>query len=878
MLQPSVWAQKTVAEVLTDLGSFEQGLKATHVAKRQSECGSNILPRPARSSVLNLLLQQFKNPLILILMGAAVITWILADYVDLIVILMAVLVNAGIGFFQEFKANRAFYALEQYIEHRARVIRDGTESLVPTETLVPGDIIEIRAGERVPADARVIWSRGGKVDESGLTGEWLATEKVASVLPASRALGDLRNLVFMGTAVTEGAIEGVVFAIGGLTQFGLIAQEVSESRSSLTPLQEQVARLGRNIWRLMGVISLAIIAVGVWRAESWASMVVVAVALAVAAVPEGLPAAMSAVLAMSMRRLLAKRGLVRQMIAAETLGAADYICTDKTGTLTEGTMSVSKIVTLHPATHHVSENLIRRMMLLCNDAAVENPEASPGKWRLNGSPTDRALLLSGLKSSLDPKIEHRKAPLLTRLPFTSQRKFQATFHQQGKIALLLAVGAPERLAARTSHFLAGRRQVLRTKTRLNNTMEHLAGEGYRVLGFAFRELPLASVKAAKDEAALDKLVTKLTFVGFAALSDPIRPEAVAAMAEARAAGIKTIMVTGDHRLTAEAVGRKLGFRMDGPNAVMEGQVLAALPDDDLAETAEQVKIFARVSPQDKLRIINALHAKGHVVAMTGDGINDAPALKRADIGVAVGSGTDVAKEVSDLVLLDNNFATIVAAVREGRVAFSNMRKVLIYLLSNSLSEVVLVVGSLILNIPMAILPAQILWINLVDDGLPNFALAFEPGDKSVMRLRPRPRHASILDKGLSPLLIFLSSATALLLFGTYYFLTIRGFYDLTTNRSIVFASLGLISLVTLLALKSFEKPFWRLNLLLNPYLLWAVVFGFSMILAGLYIPALNEILGTSPVGLNAWVIIIALASVTLILIEGAKKVIAVKAL
>src|SRR3989338_7651721 len=666
MRQPSVWAQKTVAEVLTDLGSFEHGLKATHVAKRQSEYGPNILPRPARSSVLNLLRQQFKNPLILILMGAAVITWILADYVDLIVILMAVLVNAGVGFFQEFKANRAFYALEQYIEHRARVIRDGTESLVPTETLVPGDIIEIRAGERVPADARGIWSRGGKVDESGLTGEWRATEKVASVLPASRALGDLRNLVFMGTAVTEGAIDALPISIGGLTQFGLIAQEVSESRSSLTPLQEQVARLGRNIWRLMGVISLAIIAVGVWRAESWASMVVVAVALAVAAVPEGLPAAMSAVLAMSMRRLLAKRGLVRQMIAAETLGAADYICTDKTGTLTEGTMSVSKIVTLHPATHHVSENLIRRMMLLCNDAAVEN------------------------------------------------------------------------------------------------------------------------------------LVTKLTFVGFAALSDPIRPEAIAAMAEARAAGIKTIMVTGDHRLTAEVIGQKLGFKLDGPNAVMEGHALAALPDDDLAEAVEQVKIFARVSPQDKLRIINALHAKGHVVAMTGDGINDAPALKRADIGVAVGSGTDVAKEVSDLVLLDNNFATIVAAVREGRVAFSNMRKVLIYLLSNSLSEVVLVVGSLILNIPMAILPAQILWINLVDDGLPNFALAFEPGDKSVMRLRPRPRHASILDKGLSPLLIFLSSATALLLFGTYYFLTIRGFYDLTTNRSIVFASLGLISLVTVL--------------------------------------------------------------------------------
>src|SRR3989338_6693301 len=266
MRQPSVWAQKTVAEVLTDLGSFEQGLKANHVAKRQSEYGPNILPRPARSSVLNLLRQQFKNPLILILMGAAVITWILADYVDLIVILMAVLVNAGIGFFQEFKANRAFYALEQYIEHRARVIRDGTESLVPTETLVPGDIIEIRAGERVPADARGIWSRGGEGGESGLTGE---------------GVGDLRNLVFMGTAVTEGDIEGVVFAIGGLTQFGLIAQEVSESRSSLTPLQEQVARLGRNIWRLMGVISMVIIAVGVWRAESWASMVVVAVALAV---------------------------------------------------------------------------------------------------------------------------------------------------------------------------------------------------------------------------------------------------------------------------------------------------------------------------------------------------------------------------------------------------------------------------------------------------------------------------------------------------------------------------------------------------------------------------------------------------------------------
>ena len=845
----------------------EAGLSHHEAERRLKAVGANALPAASHFTVLILLARQFKNPLIFTLLFAVAITLLIADWVNFAVISGAVILNAGIGFFQDFKANRALAELKRVIDHRTRVIRGGVETIVSSAALAPGDLIELRAGERVPADARIMADRECRADESGLTGEWLPVAKTSHVLKANAvALGDLRNLLFMGTVVAEGSVRAIVYATGGATELGKIARVVKEVGETETPLQEQVRRLGRVLGSMVVVAALAVVLLGVGRGEGIASMVLTAAAIAVAAIPEGLPAAMSVALAVSTRRILASRGLVRQLVAAETLGAAAVICTDKTGTLTEGTMRLKQTVTFDEHHPRRSHQVLLRLMALAIEVTADQKSGE-----VLGSPTDKALFQAAQEKKVDIAGQEKSYPLLARLPFASRRQFQATFRQNdnGRV-IACVIGAPERLLSRADYLERDSEvRLLRDHRAIQRELDALTGQGWRVVACAWREMASAADLEKASDAQLEALVTKLTFVGLVALEDPLRPSARAAIQEAKRAGIRSVVVTGDHQRTAESLARALGLSVT-PRSVISGAALLKLSDQQLAARIDQVNVFARVSPEDKLRIIDAWHARGAVVAMTGDGINDAPALKRADIGIAMGSGKDVAREVADLVLLNDNFATIIAAVRQGRIAFDNMRKVIVYLLANSLSEVVLVAGSLLANLPVALLPAQILWNNLVTDGLPNFAFAFEPGEKDVMRHPPRPRQTQILDAAHRRLLFMVSALSSLILFSVYYGLVNQEVFSVTVSRSLIFAGLGFISLLSVFAIKSLRRPLWQINILSNRFLLMAAGVGLGMILVSLYVPFFNFILNTAPLGLQEWGIIMGVGLVEIVLIEIGK--------
>lgn len=878
------WHTIPLEKVLAETESKKEGLTSLDATERLKKFGRNTLPQEKPYSKLRLFLSQFNSPLMYILLTTVVISSSLKHYSDAIFILVVLLINTTVGFYQENKANQSLLALKKMVKVRTKVLRDGYEKEIDSEELVIGDIVFLKSGDKVPVDGRIIESRGLKINEASLTGESQAVEKeISGIVSESATLPERTNMVFMGTIVEEGRATIVVVAIGINTQIGEVVSLLKETKERKTPLQKKIATL--SLW--LGVIILFFITIivieGYLAGKNFTEVFVASLALAVSAIPEGLLPAITVILALGMRRIFKQKGLVRKLAATETLGSVTVICTDKTGTLTEGKMQVSHILTstkelmgdnINGLANGENANGIEshisalKIATLVNDAFIENPEAELQEWIVRGRPTDKALLLAGMQSGLSKLELEKQYPVLDRISFESEYKFAATFHKKDeKHNMLYIIGAPEEIIARSINLdVDGKKDKLGTAeaNKLIARLEILTQKGLRVLACAHKDYD-AGTKYQK----LTDLVKGLSLVGFIALKDPLRKDAKGSIAITKKAGIRTVIVTGDHKFTAKAIAEEIGIEVKDEN-IIEGKELETMGDDELEEKAKYISIYARVSPRHKLRIVDALQANGEVVAMLGDGVNDAPALKLADIGVAVGSGTDVAKEVADLVLLDDNFKTILKAIEQGRVIFQNIRRVLIYLVVNDFSELFLFLVSMAMGLPLPLLPAQILWINLVESGFPDIALTTEQETKGLMDEKPRSPKEPILNKPMKrwmTAIFFITGIDAFLFF--IFFWKFTG--DLDKTRTMVFVFMCVASLVLSFSVRSFKKTIFRKDIFSNLYLVGGVAISFVLLLVSLYLPFLQKLLSTQPLGAVEWIIIFGVNLIEISLIEFFKK-------
>jgi len=837
----------------------KKGLTEKEVKERQKEFGKNKLPEEESLSSLRIFLEQFQSPLIYILIIAGIITLILKEYTDTIVIFGAVLLNTIVGYFQENKASKALTKLKTIVKYETQAIREGDIKVIDSANLVPGDIFILNSGDKVPADGRIIENHNLKTNEMALTGEWLPAKKISEVLPAETPLADRDNMVYMGTTVEDGKAKVVTVETGLGTEIGKVAEMVKGTKEEKTPLQRKLARFAKIVGGVIGIISVFIFIEGMATGNTFLEMFTTAVAVAVAAIPEGLPVALTVILALGMQRILKRKGLVRKLLAAETLGSTSIIATDKTATLTEGKMKLAEIFTLDDK--KTTQNLTLKIALLCNEAFIENPTEPVKKWRIRGRPTEKALLMAAIRAGFSREKIEKKEPKIDEISFNPKRKYGITLHkvaQKKNEFYLYFLGAPEKLID-----LSKLKRAEREK--LNQKLKDLAGEGYRVIAAAYKKTPKIQFPLVNN---LERYCKDLTFAGLLALHDPLRKDVKGAIKVCIRAGMKPILVTGDHKLTAKAIAQKLGFKIKEEN-ILEGKDFDQLSEGEFDKKLEKIQVYARVEPRHKLRIIEAWQARKEVVAMTGDGINDAPALKRADIGIALGSGTDVAKEVSDLILLPDSFSIIVAAVEEGRAILDNIRKVITYLLSDSFSEVILVSGALLAGFPLPILPAQILWVNLVEDGLPDIALAFEPKEKDLMQKKPHDRNAPLLTKEMKVIIFIIGIITDLVLLGLFFWLW-QANHDLSYVRTMIFGGLAINSLFYVFSCKSLRRNIWHINPFSNWFLVGATGIGFLMLILAVYLPPLQTLLKTVPLVFNDWLILLGLGVIEIISIEATK--------
>lgn len=878
------WHAISLTEVFSAAKGKRDGLTSSEAAQKLKAYGRNTLPQEKPYSRIRLFLRQFNSPLMYILLTTVLISFLLKHYSDSIFIVVVLLINTTVGFYQENKANQSLLALKKMVKIRARVLRDGFEKEIDSEELTAGDIVLLKSGDKVPADGRIIESKGLKVNEASLTGESQAVEKkVVDLLPEDTPLSERNNMIFTGTIVEEGRAVAVIIATGINTQIGEVVSLLKETKERLTPLQKKIASLSRWVGVFILSIIFIVLVEGYFTKKNFAEIFVASLALAVSAIPEGLLPAITVILVLGMRRIFKANGLVRKLSATETLGGVTVICTDKTGTLTEGKMQVGHILTstrelmndgLNGLYKGENANGIEshiaalKIATLANDAFVENPEAELQEWIIRGRPTERALLLAGMQAGLNKDELEKQYPIIDRISFESDYKYAATFHHANEHKnSLYVIGAPEEIIARSIDLdIDGRKEKLGTFEfdKLMQKFESLTQKGLRVLACAHKDYE-ADIKYQN----LADLVKNLTLVGFIALKDPLRQDAKEYIGITKKAGIRTVIVTGDHRLTAKAIAEEIGLDARDEN-IIDGKELETISDDDLQEKAKHVSIYARVSPRHKLRIVDALQANEEVVAMLGDGVNDAPALKSADIGVAVGSGTDVAKEVADLVLLDDNFKTVVKAIEQGRVVFGNIRKVFIYLVADDFSELFLFLGSMAMGFPLPLLPAQILWINLIEDGLPDIALTTEQETKGVMDEKPRNPKEPILNKPTKHWMAAIFLITGIAAFLSFFILwKLTG--DIQKTRTIVFALMCFDSLIFAFSVRSFKRTIFRKDIFSNRYLVGAVAISFLLLVGAIYLPPLQKLLSTQPLGAVEWLIIFGISLIEILLIENFKK-------
>ena len=828
------------------------GLAEAEAALRAVQHGPNEIAAGERRTPAALLLDQFKDFMILVLLGAAVVSGLIGDLVDTLAIVVIVLLNALIGFVQAWRADRALAALQQLAAARATVLRGGRRVTIPASRLVPGDIVLLEAGNQVPADLRLMTIAQLRIDESALTGESVAVDKhVRSLSEAGAALGDRLNMAFKGTTAAHGRGTGLVVATGMATELGKVAGLLDRSGELQTPLQQRLAAFGKRLALVVLAICALIFAIGVLRGEPPVLMVLTAVSLAVAAIPESLPAVVTVLLALGARRMVAQNALVRRLPSVETLGSVSTICTDKTGTLTLNRMHAEQLLAEGSAR---AETL--RAAALCNDAQ----RGADGAWQ--GDPTETAL--AELAAAHDVDAAALAQPRIAELPFDAERKRMSTLHRSAAGFVLYTKGAPESLLPRcTTHWSGACASALDHDATMRQA-ERLAAQGLRVLAFARRELADADLSAGAET-----VERGLAFIGLVALIDPPRPEAEAAVRDCLAAGITPVMITGDHPATARAIARRLGIVTDADAPVLTGTMLAAMDEAALRARCAEVRVYARVDPAQKIRIVEALQSLGRFVAMTGDGVNDAPALKRADIGVAMGrGGTDVAREAASLVLLDDNFATIVAAVREGRRIYDNIRKFVRYAMTGNSGEIWTLFLAPMLGLPIPLLPIHILWVNLVTDGLPGLALAAEPAERGVMQRAPRPPGESLFADGLWQHVLFIGLLIGGLCLGVQAWALATGHAHWQT---MVFTVLTFAQMAHVMAIRSEREPLWRQGLASNLPLLGAVLLTFALQLATIYVPWLQPIFKTEALDADELAICFGAAGLVYLAAEAEKR-------
>ena len=869
-------------ELRMDLGC---GLTDREARTRLTAHGPNELPQAPSPSPLSLLFRQFSSLIIWVLIGAAVVSGLLGEWIDTAAILTIVLLNAVLGVVQEYKAERSLAALKKLSVAEARVIRGGTLRSLPARELVPGDLIQVEAGDHVPADVRLIYAAGMQAQESALTGESTAVEKNVHALPEETApLADRSNMLFFGTSVTAGKGRGIVVSTGLHTELGHIATLIQTAGDRTTPLQRRLEQLGRLLLYLsLGIVTVVFV-LGLLRGEPLADMFLTAVSLAVAAIPEGLPAIVTITLALGVTRMAARHALIRKLPAVETLGSATVICTDKTGTLTKNEMTVTSLYVdgcrlaitgegyapvgdileaghKLPSSHAVDQLLIASV--LCNGAALSHVH---GVWRILGDPTEAALLVAAAKRGLWKERLEAAQPFAAEIPFDPVRKMMSVVRKTSTGFIAYSKGAPDLLLQRcTSRVTADghvepmedrhRRQILTANAAL-------AQEALRVLAIARR--PLAQMP---DECRAHELEQDLAFLGLAAMKDPLRPEALKAVCVCREAGIRTVMITGDHKDTAIAIARELGM-LDGAYDALSGSEIDQLSEGALAERVEQIAVYARVSAEHKLRIVKAWKAKGAVVAMTGDGVNDAPAIKEADIGIAMGlSGTDVTKEASDMVITDDNFASIAAAVEEGRGVYENIRKSVHFLLSCNFSEIAVMLIAAVIGLPLPLLPVQILWINLITDGLPALALAVDPHDPDILRRPPRHPKAPLLERERILLLIAQGSFLALATVAAFVYCLYVLHDELTQARTVAFTVLVAAQLFHAFNCRSERRSIFSLGIFTNRALAMATAGSMALQVAIVCTPWTHAIFDVAALDTQHWLLAFGLGALPLAAME-----------
>ncbi|GMR11499.1 MAG: cation-translocating P-type ATPase [Anaerolineae bacterium] len=856
----------------------EQGLTAHEAQQRLHEHGPNELIEHGLKSPWRILWEQLTAIMVVVLIIAAVVSLLVGDQLDAIAILAIVILNAILGFVQEYRAERAMAALKRMAAPVVKVRREGQLRRVPAREIVPGDILVLDAGDAVSGDARVLESVNLRIEEASLTGESIPVEKHSQALSEARLpVGDRRNMLHMGTTATYGRGSAVVVETGMNTQLGRIAELIQTVGSDPTPLQKRMAQLGKGL----AVAAVAIVGVvfflGLLRGEEVEKMFLTAIAMAVAAVPEGLPAVVTITLALGAQRMLRRRALIRKLPAVETLGSVTVICSDKTGTLTENRMTVEildvaghtldfaealKVGNSEERAWADPEKTAEALLLaggaLCNDAALEVYTDGAGGYRAQGDPTERALVVAAARYGLmKPRLESL-FPRVAEAPFSSERKRMTTFHeplqqaQDGAVEARLAALFADDRQPFVAFTKGATESLLRVcdrvwthsgvqpltpdwRRRIEGADDRLAGDGLRVLGVAFRTLP-----ALSTEGEMEALERDLTFVGLVAMIDPPRPEVKEAVAISRTAGVRPVMITGDHPQTALHIARELDIALD--RNVLAGQELERMTAEQLEARVEQVAVYARVSPEHKLNIIRALQKRGHIVAMTGDGVNDAPALKRADIGVAMGiTGTDVSKEAADMIILDDNFATIVRAIEQGRVIYDNVRKFIKYTLTSNAGEIYVMLFGPLLGMPLPLTALQILWINLVTDGLPGLALAVEPAERDTMRRPPYPPKQSIFARGMGRYILWVGLLMGLVSLALGYWAWITG---RPAWQTMVFTTLTLSQMGNVLAVRSGRESLFKIGLLTNKPLMGAVALTFALQLAVIFWRPLQEIFKT----------------------------------
>jgi len=873
------WYNLDTESAINNLNSsYRDGLSSQEAKKRLDYYGPNEIETQKGVTKWQILLHQFKDPLIYILLAAAFVTFILQDYTDSTVIMVVVLLNAVIGYIQESKAQSAIEALSKLAAPRVMVIRDGKEVEIRGQDVVPGDVVLLTSGGSVAADMRILYANGLEVNESALTGESMVVRKQEDVLDDENLVpGDQKNMLFAGTIVAQGRARALVVRTGKSTELGKIASSVKEIGITKTPLQQKVDKLGHMIGFVIVGFAILIAVIGILHQMSPTEIFITVVALAVSAIPEGLPVVMTVTLAIGVRRMASRRAIIRSLPAVETLGSTTVIGSDKTGTLTKNEMTVRKIwadghfydtteagyklngrIEKNGIAHHVDSDSALYKVLMAGTLSNEANASSLVGGEPHGDPTEIALHVAAHKGGIDIKNIRDEKKELDLIPFEPERQFMATVNKGAEGNIVFVKGSPEAILSKCSHQLSDGDMVSLNEEGVREAAKVMAKEGLRVLAMAYKITELERLEGA------DHLGNDLVFAGLQGMEDPIRPEALEAIRISQKAGIRVVMITGDHIDTAVAIGRQLGLDPD-MNGALEGIMLDEMSDEELDLKLKEVNIFARVTPQHKYRIVERLKEFGHIVAVTGDGVNDAPALRAAHLGVAMGnSGTDVAREASDMVLSDDNFSTITSAIEEGRIVFSNIRKVTFFLLSTAVGEVIVILAAVIMNWPLPFVAVQILWINLVTNGLQDVALAFEPGEPGILKRKPRPVKEGILSRRLVERLggvgIVLAVGTA----ASFWWAMSDTGGNLEMARTVAMTQMVIFQFFHVINCRSLDRSIFKINFFSNKFLFVSMTAALLAHLAVLHIGFLQNVFKTVPLDLEQWIVIIVIGSLVII--------------